>query len=192
MRTLSRIAAAVTGGVLFAACAGSPGGRAPAASDEERHAYHAAKRELATDPAAAERAFTAFLDVWPRSALAPKAAALLGTIASDRGDADEALLRYRKALARFPNSETSDSLRVRIAHDGAGQEHQVIFVVTGIGRISRSIRSGCSGPRGIPAADPVTLRAREALRARENRWSCSDCPRCTSCACPVKRRRVRN
>ncbi|MBW2447661.1 MAG: penicillin-binding protein activator [Deltaproteobacteria bacterium] len=115
MRTLSRIAAAVTGVVLFAACAGSPGGRAPAASDEERHAYHAAKRELATDPAAAERAFTVFLDAWPRSALAPKAAALLGTIARDRGDADEALLRYRKALARFPNSEISDSLRVRIA-----------------------------------------------------------------------------
>lgn len=159
MRTPYGIAAAVMAGLLLVACAGSQPWRASEAPEEERHAYHTAKAEIESDPAAAEQAFTAFLNAWPDSVLAPRAAARLGTIASDRGDADEALRRYQKALSRYPDSEISDSLRVRIAElelaRGAPEAASEILSRARLSRLPNDDKRSAYHVLSVAASDPV-------------------------------------
>jgi branched-chain amino acid transport system substrate-binding protein len=169
---VAAIAVAVTGLMLLVACAGSPGGRSASASEEERHAYHAAKTELAADPAAAERAFIAFLETWPDSALAPKAAARLGAIASDRGEPDEALRRYRKALSHYPNAENSDSLRVRVAElelaRGDSEAASQILARARLSRLPDEDKRSAYRVLAVAASDPVAkLRWLARLRVIE-------------------------
>jgi len=109
------LAAGIVVLALVAACAGSRGPARAPASEEERRAYHAARSQIETDPAAAERAFEAFLRSWPGGVLAPKAEMWLGDIALARGDTEAALRRFYGAVERYPEDEVSDAIRVRTA-----------------------------------------------------------------------------
>jgi ABC-type branched-subunit amino acid transport system substrate-binding protein len=114
-RIRPELAAGIVALALLAACAGPRGFERAPVSEAERRAYHAAKAQVESDPAAAERGFEEFLRVWPDSALAPRAEQRLGDIALERGEPERALGRFYRVVDRYPDAEGADVIRVRIA-----------------------------------------------------------------------------
>jgi ABC-type branched-subunit amino acid transport system substrate-binding protein len=132
------LAAGVVALALLTACAGVRGSARATVSEEERRAYHANRSLMASDPAAAERGFEEFLQIWPRGALAPQAQSRLADIALGRGDTEQALERLYTVVRRYPNATITDGTRVRIAEIELERgDPEAATKVLGKARISR-------------------------------------------------------
>jgi len=175
-RPFSRFAARLALAFLLAAfavgCAGGFGSGSRTASEPERRAYQAARSKIDSNPAGAEGAFQAFLQNWPDGALAPKAAARLGTLARKRGDTELALGRYYEVIERYPGAEDNDIVRLRIAEiELARGNADVASEVLGRARLSRLSSANKRTAYRIladAANDPVTrLRSLARLRVVE-------------------------
>jgi ABC-type branched-subunit amino acid transport system substrate-binding protein len=96
------------------ACAGMPGGGAPA-SPEEQRAYDAAVAQLSRNRAAGRAALVKFLQTWPDAALADAAHLRLGDAALADGDSAAAQREFQAVLAHSPRSLEADLARLRLA-----------------------------------------------------------------------------
>jgi ABC-type branched-subunit amino acid transport system substrate-binding protein len=166
------LAAGIVVLLLAAACAGRKIPDLEAASEDERRAYHAAMSQVEADPAAAESEFEAFLARWPDGALAPRAAARFGDLASERGDAEAALRRYYVALERYPNAELADDIRVRIAEmelaRGDTEAATRVLARARLSRLSEANRRSAYRTLASSVPDPVAkLRWLARLRVIE-------------------------
>nr|MCS5635822.1 hypothetical protein [Myxococcota bacterium] len=109
-----RAHAIVLVGLLAAACAG-PGGRSARIPEAERQAYALARAPLPEDMAASAQALEAFLVEYPNSQLADDAMEELARIEFLQFGRDAALSRLRETVARFPDGDRADSIRLRLA-----------------------------------------------------------------------------
>ena len=125
---ISRVAAvAVTAG-LAAACAGIglPGAGGGSATPVERERYAAALSSLPQDEALAAARLAAFVDQFPRSALADDAAEKLAVLATGRGEPRVAIGWLERSLLEVPGGDRVPAMRLELAHllDAQGDAEQ--------------------------------------------------------------------
>lgn len=84
-------------------------------SAEEQLAYDTATAPMQSDPRAAEAALAAFLDRYPRSALADDAAEDLAELAFAAGREDEGLRWLGRILSQAPDGDRAAPARLRLA-----------------------------------------------------------------------------
>jgi ABC-type branched-subunit amino acid transport system substrate-binding protein len=173
---VSRLVVAAFVGAVFVGSVsvgcGGIGSGAPVASVPERRAYQAARSQISSNPNGAEAAFLVFLENWPDGALAPKAAARLGTLARQRGETELALERYTDVLERYPGAEDNDIVRLRIAEieldRGNPQAAAEVLGRARMSRLSEENRRTAYRVLADAANDPVTrLRSLARLRVVE-------------------------
>jgi len=99
---------------LGVACAGL-GGPDRKASDEERATYEAAVAEVGRDPVSGAAKLEAFIDLYPRSALADDAAEQLARLSLERGEKEQARDWLALIVRDYPKEDRADMARLGLA-----------------------------------------------------------------------------